>query len=300
MTARINDIFLLRDIIAGLKQIAKDRLTLAYLFILLFFINLGIFGPLVAPYGPTERVVGDGGQILLTAPPSIEHPMGTTSAGYDVLSRILYGARPTAIAGLLGGSMLICLGLTVGLTAGYVGGRLDTALMRMTDVAYSIPLLPFAIVIVSFLEVGYYTSILAIGALLWRGSARVIRSRVLQIREKPYIQAMEATGASQPRIIVRHILPNIATMAILFFAIGVGYTIIIQAGLTFIGAIDPFTPSWGVMIRNAYNSGYMSAAWWWSIPPGLLISLTVLSTFMFGRGYERISGQVDESVVQIG
>jgi peptide/nickel transport system permease protein len=183
----------------------------------------------------------------------------------------------------------------VGITAGYVGGRVDDVLMRTTDVAYGVPLIPFAIVLVTLIGVGFIQSVVVIGLLLWRGSARVLRSQVLQIKERPFVLSAKAAGASRLRIVVKHILPNVATMAILFFTIGIGYSIILQAGLAFIGVSSPFVPSWGIMLRNAYNSGLMSTAWWWSLPPGLLIGLTVLSTFMFGRGYERVAGQTDES-----
>jgi len=123
-----------------------------------------------------------------------------------------------------------------------------------------------------------------------------LRSQVLQIKERPYIKAVKATGASTPRIVLYHIVPNIATMAVLFFSFGVGFAIVFQASLAFIGVADPFLPSWGVMVRNAYDSGRMADGWWWAMAPGLMISLTVLATFLLGRGYERVSEQNAEEV----
>lgn len=285
-SVRVTDNQYVRSVVGGFKKIVDDRMTLGYFLFLVFVLFLGVFGPLLTPYQYNQAITGPGGQILTLAPPSLAHPLGTTFRGYDVLSRVLYGARPTVIVGLLGGSMVIGIGLAVGITAGYVGGRTETVLMRITDFVYGVPIIPFAIVGLAFFGVGFISSIIVIGLLLWRSSARVIRAQVLQTKELPYIKAVQASGASTPRIIFTHILPNVAPMATFFFAWGVGYSILIQASLAFLGVTNPFVPGWGIMLRNAYNSGYLSVAWWWSIPPGLLISFTVLSTFMFGRGFE--------------
>jgi len=287
---------LLRRLEDAFRLVVKDKTTLFYLGVLLVILVAGAIGPMVAPYPYDETVYADG-EPLLSASPSLAHPLGTTTSGQDVLSRVLVGARPTVITGLLGGSLIIGIGLAIGVTAGYVGGWVDNVLMRVTDVAYGVPLLPFAIVLLALLGVGFLTSIVVIGLLLWRGSARVIRAQVLQIRERPFILSAKATGASTPRIILKHVLPNVAPMAIMFFALGIGYSILLQAGLAFIGVSNPLVPSWGIMIRNAYSSGQMTTAWWWSIPPGMLISLTVLSTIMFGRRYEEIALGTDEEAM---
>jgi peptide/nickel transport system permease protein len=292
--------YVLRNFAKGLRLMLSDRSAKIYFLIILFVLSLGLIGPSVAPYEFDQTLRDENGDVKRLESPSVSHPLGTTDLGYDVLSRLLYGAQPTVISGLLGGALIISIGLTVGLTSGYMGGRTDSLLMRFTDLVYGVPLIPFAIVLTAFFGIGFLQSILVIGLVLWRGSARVIRAQVLQIKERPFILAARATGSSRPRIIIKHILPNVASMAILFFALGIGYTIIIQASLSFIGVSSPFVPSWGVMVRNAYKSGYMSAAWWWSLPPGLLIAFTVMATFMFGRTYERISGQTDGSLAQMG
>jgi len=155
--------------------------------------------------------------------------------------------------------------------------------MRITDFMFGVPLIPFAIVVIAILGSGFYMAVLVIGIILWRSSARVIRSQVLQIKEREYILSARASGASDLRIIGKHILPNIAPMVVLLLSLGIGYAILAQASLAFIGVVNPFVPSWGVILRNAYQSGVMASAWWWSITPGVLISLTVLSTFMIGR-----------------
>lgn len=291
-TVRSN--LLVRNLIAGTKLMLQSRSTMVYLFFLVFVLVLGIIGPMIAPYPHDLILRGEDGQLLRNQPPSLAHPLGTDDSARDIFSRILVGARPTVITGLLGGTLIISIGMTIGTVAGYVGGNVDNFLMRFTDVVYGVPLIPFAIVLISLIGVGFINSVVVIGLVLWRGNARVLRSQVLQIKERPYILSAKAAGASTTRVLFKHILPNIAGMAILFLALGIGYSIIIQAGLAFLGVSSPFVPSWGVMIRNAYNSGRMASSWWWSIPPGLLISMTVLSTFMFGRKYEELAGQEEE------
>jgi peptide/nickel transport system permease protein len=146
-------------------------------------------------------------------------------------------------------------------------------------------------VLLTFFETGFYTAILVIGLILWRAIARILRSQVLQLKERQYIMAAKTSGASTPRIIAKHIIPNVASMAALFFAMGIGLAILKQAGLAFLGMTDPFLPAWGTMIRNAYDSGLASEAWWWTLSPGVMISITVLSVYLIGRGYEATGGQ---------
>lgn len=287
---------LIRNLIGGLRVMLRDRTTAFYFSILAFIFLMGVFGPMLAPYGIEQTHYTADGGIMRAQGPSIAHPLGTTFSGYDVLSRILVGARPTVITGVLGGGMIVTIGTTIGIVAGYVGGRTETALMRFTDFVYGVPLIPFGIVLITFLGVGFISSILVIGLILWRSGARVIRAQTLQVKQYPFVQVAKASGASTTRIILKHILPNVAPMSIFFLSMGVGYAIMLQASLTFLGVANPFIPSWGVMIRNAFRSGYMSTAWWWSLTPGLLIGITVLSTFMFGRGYEDLISEDTETV----
>ncbi|MFB6354593.1 MAG: ABC transporter permease [Halobacteriales archaeon] len=286
---RLRNHFIFENIKNGLKLYLSDSLTAFFLVILAILVFLALFGPTLAPYQYDEVQRGENGQILLTEPPSSEHWLGTNSRGYDVLSRLLYGAQPTLFTGFLGGSVIVGIGLLVGVSAGYYGGRVDSILMRLTDFAYGIPLIPAAIVIVAYFGIGFWTSIAIIGMVLWRGNARVFRSQVLQIKEREHVKAAKMLGASDAYVIVRHILPNMGGMVVLFFALGTGLTILISASLAFLGFMNPFIPSWGVMLRTAYGSGYVASAWWWTLPSGGAISLTVLTVFMLGRGYERVS-----------
>jgi peptide/nickel transport system permease protein len=280
----------LRSVARSLVEtfLTRDRLTQCAILYLLAFTVIGIVGPTLAPYEHSSIHFADDGSLQRLEPPSSDHLMGTTDRGEDVLSRLLYGARPTLITGLLGGSLIVGLGLLVGLTAGYIGGTVERTLMRFTDFVYGVPVLPTAIVLAAFFGTGLVSSVIVIGVILWRGSARVIRSQVLQIKERPFIRILQASGASPLHIASRHVLPNVLPMAILFFSLGLGDAIIIQAGLAFVGVSNPFLPSYGVMVRNAYNSGALSSALWWSIPPGVLIALTVLSAYLVGRSVEGV------------
>jgi len=285
--------FVVRSLVGGLRRLLSKNMTRLPVLYLTILLLLSLFGAHLAPYEYNERIYGDDGSIKIAQQPSVEHPLGTTGQGYDVLSRIIIGARPTMVAGFLGGAMIAGIGLSVGLSAGYIGGRLDSVLMRITDIFYSIPLIPFAVVVLAFFGGGFFVSVIIIGVLLWRGNARVIRAQVLQIKKRPFVMAAQASGASTLRIVGRHILPNVAPMAILYFAIGIGAAIIAQASLAFVGVSNPFLPSWGVMIRNAYDSGYMGVIWTWSLVPGFLIALTVLSCFLIGREFEMSEGEVE-------
>lgn len=285
-----------RNTVNAFRLLLSDLSSRIYLFVLGVVLFLGVFGPTLAPY-PADETQFAGGKILLATAPSYTHPLGTTSEGYDVLSRLLVGARPTVITGLLGGGIMISIGTVIGLVSGYVGGIIEGVLMRFTDFVYSLPFLPFAIVLVTFMEAGFLTSVVVIGLILWRDPARVLRSQVLQIKERSYVMSAKATGASDLRVIVKHILPNVFPMLMLFFGLGVGYSIILQASLAFVGVADPFVPSWGVMIRNAYHSGLMGSAPWWSLSPAVMISATVTSAIMIGRRYEALVGEQDREVV---
>lgn len=279
-----------------MRKLLRERITKFAFATLVLILVLGLVGPAVAPYQFNAQQRTESGELKRYLHPSFDHPLGTNDRGEDVLSRLLYGARTTVVTGLLAGTIMLTIGLLVGVTAGYVGGKTESLLMRFVDFMYGIPFIPFAIVLITFFGAGFYTMIAIIGLVLWRFIARVIRSQVLQIKQRPYILAAKASGASTPWIIRKHILPNIANMAALFFAMGVGLAILEQAGLSFIGVTDPFNPTWGIMLRNAHQSGRVVQAWWWSFPPGIMISLTVLSLYLLGRGYEGTSGD-DEVVV---
>jgi len=162
----------------------------------------------------------------------------------------------------------------------------DDFLMRLTDVAYGVPFIPFAIVLVTLLGVGTTNIILAITSLMWRTSARVIRSQVLSLKERPFVSAAKVAGAGHFRLLYIHIAPNVFPLALLYMAFGVAWGILAEASLGFLGLGDPEAVSWGQMLFFAFRAGAIRIAWWWVVPPGLSIILVVASCYLVGRTFE--------------
>ncbi|WP_423745750.1 ABC transporter permease (plasmid) [Haladaptatus sp. SPP-AMP-3] len=275
------------------SMLTEDPLVVAAMAILAFFGVVAIFAPYIAPYGPKERLMvnalfakwikpsflgGEGGYIL-----------GTTAQGYDIFSQLVYGARPAIMVGLVAAVMTVGLGTLVGLVSGYYGGYVDDVLMRLVDFVYGLPLLPTVIVLVTVLGPGLENIILAFVLLQWRTSARVIRALVLSLRERSFVKAAKISGASNWRIISRHIAPNVLPMAFLYGAFAIAWAILTEAGVSFLGLGDPNSVSWGMMLQSArVYSAMTEGTWWWFVPPGVCIALVVISGFLIGRGYEEI------------
>lgn len=223
------------------------------------------------------------------APPSSQHWFGTDHLGRDLFSQNVYGARIALLVGFLGASLVVLIGANVGLIAGYYRGRVDTLLMRTVDVIYGIPFEPFALILVLLFEPSLLIVILAISLLTWRTTARLIRSQVLSLRERPFVKAARVAGASDLRIMYLHIFPNVMPLVFLELAIIVGVSIIAEATLSFLGLGPPQSISWGGILHNARLSGAWRTAWWWNLPPGMLIMITVLSVFFISRSLELIA-----------
>jgi peptide/nickel transport system permease protein len=278
-----------------LKVLRQDNLFNFAAITLLFFAAIAAVGPLIAPYGPQERLYQEGGVLIAQwAEPAFiseesNYLLGTTAQGYDIFSQLIYATRPALIVGFLAAVLTVSVGTSVGLIAGYYGGKVDQILMRIVDFAYGLPLLPTVIVFVAIIGPSFQNIVLGIVLLQWRGSARVIRSQVLSLRERPFVKAAKITGASDFRIIVRHIAPNILSLSFLYASFAIGWAILTEAGVSFLGLGDPSRVSWGTMLQSARAySAVAEGAWWWFIPPGVCISLVVLSGFLIGRAYEEI------------
>ncbi|MEF8789514.1 MAG: ABC transporter permease [Haloarculaceae archaeon] len=266
----------------------RSRMAVAGLLILVFYLLVAFVSPYVVPYEPYERVYTADGSWAKLQPPSAAHPLGTTEAAHDVLTQLLLGSRIAMFVGLLGAFMVAVIGTTVGVVAGYYGGWVDEVVMRVVDVLYGLPFIPFVIVLVTVLGASVWNIILGIALLYWLSTARVIRSEVLSLRERPYVEAARAAGASDFRIMSVHILPNVIPLSALYAAIAVGYSIVAQASIAFLGFGDPTIPSWGVMLQRAFVTQAFGTAWWWVIPPGLSITLVVTGAYLVGRGYEEV------------
>jgi peptide/nickel transport system permease protein len=243
----------------------------------------------VAMVGDGAIAVGSDPFVDKLAPPSRQHWFGTDHLGRDLYSQNVYGSRIALLVGFLGASLVVLIGTNVGLFAGYYRGRTDSILMRIVDVMYGIPFEPFAMILVLLFDPSLMIVILAISLLTWRTVARLIRSQVLSLAERPFVKAARVAGASDLRIIYLHIAPNVLPLVFLELAIILGASIIAEATLSFLGLGPPQSISWGGILHNARLSGAWRTAWWWNLPPGAFIMITVMAVFFISRALEVIA-----------
>jgi peptide/nickel transport system permease protein len=270
----------------GLATIFTYPSGAAGLVVVLLFVVVAVLAPLIAPYGAFEVVYHADHSVIRLSPPSWQNWFGTTNQGMDVFSQLVWGSRVALIVGLLSALGSVVLGTLIGLIAGYFGGWVDEVLMRLTDVAFGIPFLPFAMVVISIAKPSLGLVILLVVFFLWRTTARVIRAQVLTLKTRPFIWAARAAGAGDLQILFRHITPNVLPLSFLYMAIGVQTGVMLEAALSFLGFGDPNVLSWGIMLNAAFQAGAMRSAWWWVVPPGIALSLFVIAVFMITRAYE--------------
>jgi len=266
-----------------------DRMGQIGLALLLIFALMGMFGPWITPHDPTEINRDDDGSALRLEAPSTDHYFGTTNVGRDVFSQVIVGARASLIVGTIAALIAVTIGTNIGLISAYYGGWTEDVLMRITDIAYALPFLPFVIVLVFLLGPSIWSIIIVIALLLWRSTARVVRSQVLSHKERPYVESARAVGASDLRIMYLHILPNVLPLAFLYAAFSVAWAVIAEANVSFLGFGDPTMISWGQMLFEAYTADAIRFAWWWVVPPGVSIMLLVMAAFFIGRTLERVT-----------
>lgn len=257
--------------------------------VLLMMVTLAILGPTIAPYDPWAKDTGEMGMLRSMEGPSVAHPLGTTRFGRDILSQALVGAHTALLVGFLTAAIVVTIGTTVGVISGYFGGWVDEVLMRVTDIAYGIPILPFAIVALTILERSIIWIVFVIGLLYWRNSARIIRSDVLALRDQEFIQKAKTTGARDARILHKQVLPNVLPVSFLYFAFATGFAIITAASIAFLGFGDPNQISWGRMIFEAWTYNAVFQQPLWVIVPALMIVLTVVSVYLVGQTYEEVA-----------
>jgi peptide/nickel transport system permease protein len=269
--------------------IRRDNLALVGVIIVATFIFLGLFGPMLAPHNPIEHdMKAKDGSIMRLSSPNAKAPLGTTAYGKDILSQFLAGARPTLIVGLFGGLGTGAIGFLVGLVSGYYGGWVDEVLMRLTDLTFSLPFMPMALLLLTFVTPNIWLITLIIAGFLWKMPARVVRSEVLSVRERTFVKSARASGASDLRTMFFHVAPNVLPIGFLYTAYGVAWSIAAQASLAFLGFGDPTMTSWGRMLRMVFDSGNIRIAWWWVFPPALGIAAITTSVFLIGRAYEEV------------
>jgi ABC-type dipeptide/oligopeptide/nickel transport system permease component len=268
------------------SRFRRKPMAMVGLAMLLATMLVGLFAPLLAPYDPKQAVDVTPESIL--APPSYEHLLGTDDRGKDVLSQLIYGTRISLLVGFAGAFMSMFIGTSVGILAGYYGGRIDNLLMRLVDFLMVIPTLPLMLVVISVWGRGLDKIILVIGLLYWTYTARLVRSQVLSIKERQFITRARAIGASGLRIVVRHILPQVIPLVVAQGVLSVSNAIISEAVLSFLGLGDPVEISWGTMLNFAFARAVSRRGWWFLLPPGFAIVWVSLSVILIGTAIEEI------------
>ena len=255
-----------------------NPLNVAATLVIVAFAICAVFAPLLAPYDPLAQALA-----TRLEPPSPDHWLGTDQLGRDIASRLLYGARISLVIGVVVVTLAGVFGTFVGLIAGYAGGLVDEALMRVTEVFLAFPPLILAMAIAGALGPSLTNAIIAIAAVTWAIYARVTRGQLLSLRRREFVEAARAIGASRTRILVRHLLPNALAPLLIQASFDMGSAIISAAGLSFIGfGAQPPTPEWGVMISEGRN--FISTQPWLSLFPGLAILFAVGAFNLLGDG----------------
>ncbi|CAN5731724.1 ABC transporter permease [soil metagenome] len=261
-----------------LTVILRQRLALTGAVIVMFFAMLALFGPLVAPHGPTEQFSADRLQS-----PSIDYPFGTDEFGRDIFTRILYGARISFQVGIIVVGIAGATGVLLGMFAGYKGGWIDNIIVLLSDVIFAFPAVLLAIAVITMLGNNLNNAILAISLVYIPPFIRIVRGATLTVRNTAYVEAAHSVGVSLPRMMGRHIFPNITAPLIVQSSISFAFAILSEAGLSFLGLGNKAPdPSWGTMVSGSY--GFLQLAPWAAIIPGIAIALTVLGFNLLGDG----------------
>lgn len=260
------------------RRIKRNRLASLGFIIVVGLLLTAIFAPLIAPYDPIEQNYN-----AIQKPPSVSHIFGTDTYGRDVFSRVVYGSRYAVFLGVIIVGIQMVIGVTLGLIAGYYGGLIESIVMRLVDISLSIPGIVLALAISGLLGGGLFPLIVAVSLVGWRGFARLVRGDVKSIMEENYIVSGKAVGLSDFRIIIRYVLPNVASSIIVYSTLTIPTVILWTAGLSFLGmGVHPPKPEWGAIL--AAGRGEIDDAWWIATFPGFAIMLTVIGFNGLGDG----------------
>lgn len=262
------------------RRFRRHRLALASLLVLVVLGVATIVGPMLLPYDP-ERIDFR----AKDQPPSLAHPMGTDELGRDQLVRVLTGGRISLAVGVASVLVAITVGVAVGAAAGYAGGWVDNALMRLVDVFYSMPGLFVIILLMALVGPSFWGIVVAIGILRWMGTARLVRASFLSLKERDFVEAARAVGATAPRIVIRHVLPNALGPIVVAATLGIAGAILTESALSFLGlGFQPPTATWGRMLEEAQHAVISDGHWWRGFFPGLMIFASVLAVNFVGDG----------------
>ncbi len=261
-----------------LRRFAKNRLALWGLAAALGLFAASALAPFLAPHDPDELNTRQ-----RLKPPSAEHLLGTDSLGRDVLSRLIWGGRISLKVGFVAVGLATAIGLVLGALAGYYGGMADGAVMRFCDLMLCFPSMFLILAVIAILEPSVWNVMIVIGLTSWMGVARLVRAEFISLKNRDFTLAARALGASDFRIIARHLLPNAMAPVLVAATLGVAGAILMESSLSFLGlGVQPPTATWGAMLADGKD--YLSRAWWLSLYPGLAILFTVLSYNLVGEG----------------
>ncbi len=253
-------------------------MSVAGLIIILILATVALFAPLIAPYGPATINVYN-----VLSPPDSAHLLGTDDLGRDVLSRIIWGSRASLKVGFIAVGIAITIGTALGAIAGFYGGAIDSLLMRFVDIMLAFPTFFLILAVIAIVEPSISTIMIIIGLTGWMDVARLVRAEFLTLKEREFVSAARVIGASDSRIIFRHIIPNALSPVFVAATFGIAGAILTESGLSFLGlGVQPPEPSWGNILTSGKD--YITVAWWLSLFPGLAILITVLSYNLVGEG----------------
>ena len=277
------------------RALSKNRLALVGGAIVLVLAVMAVAAPIVAPHDPHKLDIK-----RILEPPSARHWLGTDQVGRDVLSRMLYGARVSLAVGFVSVGIAAAIGIALGAAAGYHGGTVDGAVMRLVDLMLVFPRFFLLLAVLAFLKPSIWTIMVVIGLTGWMGVARLVRAEFLALKERVFVVWSQSVGASALRIIWRHILPNAMAPVLVAMTLGIPAAILTESGLSFLGlGVRPPYATWG----NILNDGkeVIELAWWLSVYPGLAILVTVLSYNLLGEGIrDALDPRLRQSVGRFG
>ncbi|HPF19485.1 MAG: ABC transporter permease [Bacillota bacterium] len=274
-----------RKIKAFVRQVLANKMALFGTVVLLLFILVAIFGPLLVPFSVLE--FGEVEDML--NPPGPGHILGTDDMGRDVLGYLIAGSRISLLVGALATGISMVIGTVIGIVSGYSGKVIDNVLMRITDFFLVIPWLPLMMVLAAILGTSIWNIIVVIGVTSWAGTARVVRSQTLSVRENQFVERTVSIGAGSGHIMLHHILPNVFPLVFANTILIAAAAITSETTLSFLGLGDPAHASWGMMLHYAFETGATSTgAWWYFLPPGLCVVAVVLAFTLMGYAFDEI------------
>lgn len=268
------------------RTFRKSKMGMAGLIILVFFALVAVLAPVLADARGLDPTVAEG---PILAPPSLEYPLGTDDLGRSVLTLTIWGSRISLLVGLLATVVSMVVGSAVGIVAGYRGGLWDRILMRLTDWFLVIPWLALAITLAAIFGQSLFVIVMVIGLTSWAGTARLVRSQTLSIKERPFVERARGLGAGNWQLVRLHVLPNVFPVIFANTILTVALSILSETTLSFLGLGDPLRVSWGAILEIAFEAGASTlGAWWWLGAPGVCIVLVVLAFTMCGYALDEI------------